>query len=88
MEQFVFYLYHTFHIPLHYEEITWGRIVRLLLSFRLINRELYPVALEICNYLRVPPVEGEVKILRQWAVRKVGYRILRFTGVQQLNCFS
>jgi hypothetical protein len=29
------------------------------------------VALEICNYLRVPNVDGEVKILRQWAIKKV-----------------
>ena len=40
-------------------------------SCRLINRELYPLALETCNYLRVPPIDGEVKILRQWAMRKV-----------------
>ena len=40
-------------------------------DFRLINRELYPLALEVCNYLRVSPVDGEVKILRQWAIRKV-----------------
>jgi hypothetical protein len=42
-----------------------------VLTDRLINRELYPVALEICNYLRVPNVDGEVKILRQWAIKKV-----------------
>ena len=38
---------------------------------RLTNRGLYPLALEICDYLKVSPVEGEVKILRQWAMRKV-----------------
>jgi hypothetical protein len=32
---------------------------------------LYPVALEICNYLKVPHIDGEIKILRQWAMRKV-----------------
>ena len=39
---------------------------------RLINRGLYPLAMEICSYLKVPPVDGEVKVLRQWAMRKVG----------------
>ena len=46
-----------------------------ILFFRLINRELYPVALEICNYLRVPNVDGEVKILRQWAIKKVSVSV-------------
>ena len=38
---------------------------------RLINRGLYQLALEICNYLRLAPANGEVKVLRQWALRKV-----------------
>lgn len=38
---------------------------------RLINRGLYQMAFEICKYLKIPPVQGEVKILRQWAMRKV-----------------
>ena len=38
---------------------------------RLINRGLYPLAVEICSYLKLPPEEGEVKVLRQWALRKV-----------------
>lgn len=39
--------------------------------YRLINRGLYPLAVEICSYLKLPPEEGEVKVLRQWALRKV-----------------
>ena len=39
--------------------------------YRLTNRGLYPLALEVCNYLKIPALEGEVKILRQWAMRKV-----------------
>jgi len=38
---------------------------------RLINRGLYPLALEICNYLSIAPANGEVKVLREWALRKV-----------------
>ncbi len=38
---------------------------------RLINRGLYAHALEICNYLNIPSAKGEVKVLRQWSLRKV-----------------
>jgi len=41
---------------------------------RLINRGLYPVAMEICKYLKIPPANGEVKILREWALRKVVFK--------------
>ncbi len=41
---------------------------------RLINRGLYAHALEICNYLNIPSAKGEVKVLRQWSLRKVRAR--------------
>jgi len=44
----------------------------IILILRLINRGLYPLALEICNYLSIAPANGEVKVLREWALRKVG----------------
>lgn len=37
----------------------------------LINRGLYPQAMEVCTYLKIPPGIGEVKVLRSWALRKV-----------------
>ncbi len=40
-------------------------------AIRLINRGLYPLAMEICKYLKIPPANGEVKILKEWALRKV-----------------
>jgi len=43
----------------------------LMWLYRLTNRGLYPLAIEICSYLKVTPVEGKVKVLRQWAMRKV-----------------
>ena len=36
------------------------------------------MAFEICKYLKIPPVQGEVKILRQWAMRKVWKMSLLF----------
>ena len=71
---------HTSHPP---------RSCLCLLSFnllsmymcRLINRGLYPLAVEICSYLKLPPEEGEVKVLRQWALRKVHVCIWWWTSL-------
>ena len=38
---------------------------------RLIYHGLYHLALEICDFLKIPPSEGAVKVLRNWALRKV-----------------
>ena len=38
---------------------------------RLTNHRQYAVALEICNYLKLPSDVGEVKVLTQWALHKV-----------------
>ena len=42
-----------------------------LFTNRLINCGLYPHALEIYSYLKISPASGEVKVMRQWALRKV-----------------
>lgn len=47
------------------------RLSRGVLIDRLVNNGLYPLALEICNYLKIPPNAGEAKVLRQWALNKV-----------------
>lgn len=59
----------------------------IILILRLINRGLYPLALEICNYLSIAPANGEVKVLREWALRKVGtwYSIVSEQNVQWIN---
>ena len=49
---------------------------------RLINHRLYPLALEICNYLKIPSNAGEVKVLKQWALGKVGRSILFYMITQ------
>ncbi|XP_064405910.1 vacuolar protein sorting-associated protein 16 homolog isoform X2 [Halichondria panicea] len=54
--------------------ITFRQYYRLstgVLIDRLINRGLYPLAMEICKYLKIPPANGEVKILKEWALRKI-----------------
>ena len=64
----------------------------ILPSCRLINRGLYQLAMEICVYLKLPPVQGEVKVLRQWAMRKVGVAVATgndcFDGILFLSPLS
>lgn len=45
--------------------------VQCVLCCRLINRSLYPLAMEVCNYLKIPALSGEAKVLKQWALCKV-----------------
>ena len=41
------------------------------LSARLVLRRLYPLAIQICEYLRLPEVQGVSRILAHWACYKV-----------------
>lgn len=38
---------------------------------RLVLRRLYPLAIQICEYLRLPEVQGVSRILAHWACYKV-----------------
>jgi len=38
---------------------------------RLISRRLYPLAIAICDYLKLSPVEGKSRVLGHWACYKV-----------------
>lgn len=40
------------------------------LSARLVLRRLYPLAIQICEYLRLPEVQGVSRILAHWACYK------------------
>ena len=53
--------------------IRYSRISHGVLIDRLISRGIYPLALEVCNYLNIPSASGQAKVLRQWAIRTVLY---------------
>ena len=38
---------------------------------RLTNRELYPLAIALCGFLKYSPDEGEIPVLMHWARKKV-----------------
>ena len=39
--------------------------------FRLIHRRLFPLALEVAQFLQLPPAEGKSRVLAHWAIYKV-----------------
>jgi hypothetical protein len=36
----------------------------------LLARRLFPLAIEICEYLKLPPAEGKNRVLGHWACYK------------------
>eukprot|EP00069_Balaena_mysticetus_P012496 bmy_07660T0 len=53
-------------IKYRYKQLT----IQVLLD-RLVLRRLYPLAIQICEYLRLPEVQGVSRILAHWACYKV-----------------
>ena len=40
-------------------------------SLRLVYRQFYPLAIEICRYLKIPDYQGVSRVLKHWASCKV-----------------
>uniref|UniRef100_A0A3B3R9I6 Vacuolar protein sorting-associated protein 16 homolog n=1 Tax=Paramormyrops kingsleyae TaxID=1676925 RepID=A0A3B3R9I6_9TELE len=60
---------YTVGIPLtlqQYKQMT----VQVLID-RLVYRKLYPLAIEICRYLKIPEYQGVSRVLKHWACCKV-----------------
>uniref|UniRef100_A0A4W5LH68 Vacuolar protein sorting-associated protein 16 homolog n=1 Tax=Hucho hucho TaxID=62062 RepID=A0A4W5LH68_9TELE len=63
---------YTVGIPLthtQYKQMT----VQVLID-RLVYRKLYPLAIEICRYLKTPEYQGVSRVLKHWACCKVRWR--------------
>ncbi|XP_021110634.1 vacuolar protein sorting-associated protein 16 homolog isoform X2 [Heterocephalus glaber] len=56
-------------IPLTYSQ--YKQLTIQVLLDRLVLRRLYPLAIQICEYLRLPEVQGISRILAHWACYKV-----------------
>lgn len=56
-------------IPLTYTQ--YKQLTIEVLLDRLVLRRLYPLAIQICEYLRLPEVQGVSRILAHWACYKV-----------------
>uniref|UniRef100_G1RCU1 Vacuolar protein sorting-associated protein 16 homolog n=1 Tax=Nomascus leucogenys TaxID=61853 RepID=G1RCU1_NOMLE len=56
-------------IPLTYSQ--YKQLTIQVLLDRLVLRRLYPLAIQICEYLRLPEVQGVSRILAHWACYKI-----------------
>jgi len=72
---------HCLFVYIHTDPVFLNIFLRLekltmpVLIDRLVLRKLFPYAIKICEYLKVPDAEGKSRILAHWACYKV---ILRF----------
>uniref|UniRef100_A0AAV2MHR4 Vacuolar protein sorting-associated protein 16 homolog n=1 Tax=Knipowitschia caucasica TaxID=637954 RepID=A0AAV2MHR4_KNICA len=53
---------------------------------RLVHRRLYPLAIEICRYLKIPEFQGVSRVLRHWASCKVQQTDLSDEAVARVVC--
>lgn len=56
-------------IPLTLPQL--NALSRPVLIDRLIQRRLFPLALQVCEFLQLPPAEGRSRVLAHWAIYKV-----------------
>ncbi|CAB1327603.1 unnamed protein product [Coregonus sp. 'balchen'] len=71
---------YTVGIPLthtQYKQMT----VQVLID-RLVYRQLYPLAIEICRYLKTPEYQGVSRVLKHWACCKPDESIARAVSVK------
>uniref|UniRef100_A0A7N8WQ14 Vacuolar protein sorting-associated protein 16 homolog n=1 Tax=Mastacembelus armatus TaxID=205130 RepID=A0A7N8WQ14_9TELE len=53
---------------------------------RLVYRQFYPLAIEICRYLKIPDYQGVSRVLKHWASCKVQQKDLSDTAIAQVIC--
>ncbi|KAK7877787.1 hypothetical protein WMY93_031547 [Mugilogobius chulae] len=53
---------------------------------RLVHRKLYPLAIEVCRYLKIPDFQGVSRVLRHWASCKVQQTELSDDVVARVVC--
>lgn len=57
------------------------------LSLRLVYRQLYPLAIKVCHYLKIPDYHGVSRVLRHWASCKVRH-LTWLQGCLSRVCFG
>uniref|UniRef100_A0A3Q3XGA3 Vacuolar protein sorting-associated protein 16 homolog n=1 Tax=Mola mola TaxID=94237 RepID=A0A3Q3XGA3_MOLML len=53
---------------------------------RLVYRQFYPLAIEICRYLKIPDYQGVSRVLKHWASCKVQQKDLSDEAIAQAVC--
>ncbi|XP_034035762.1 vacuolar protein sorting-associated protein 16 homolog [Thalassophryne amazonica] len=55
---------------------------------RLVYRQFYPLAIEICQYLKIPDYQGVSRVLRHWASCKVQQKDLPDEAIARAVCLK
>merc|ERR1719208_630809 len=66
-------------LPLTLPQLT--KLTTPVLLDRLIQRRLFPLALEVAQFLQLPPAEGKSRVLAHWAI----YKVVRFVKKKYSN---
>ncbi|KAM9700069.1 vacuolar protein sorting-associated protein 16 homolog isoform 2-T3 [Menidia menidia] len=55
---------------------------------RLVYRQFYPLAIEICRYLKIPDYQGVSRVLKHWAACKVQQKDLSDEAIARAVCIK
>ncbi|CAG01327.1 unnamed protein product [Tetraodon nigroviridis] len=73
-------------LPLTYPQ--FKHLTLPVLIDRLVYRQLYPLAIKVCHYLKIPDFHGVSRVLRHWAVCKVQQKDLSDEAIAQAVCLK
>uniref|UniRef100_A0A671T924 Vacuolar protein sorting-associated protein 16 homolog n=1 Tax=Sinocyclocheilus anshuiensis TaxID=1608454 RepID=A0A671T924_9TELE len=74
---------YTVGIPLSHTQ--FKQMTIQVLIDRLVYRKLYPLAIEVCRYLKTPEYQGVSRVLKYWACYKVCVCVYLFTPLKKKN---
>ncbi|MEQ2207092.1 hypothetical protein XENOCAPTIV_007158 [Xenoophorus captivus] len=73
-------------MPLTHTHLFPTLVSPVLLSLRLVYRQFYPLAIEICRYLKIPDYQGVSRVLKHWASCKVQQKDLTDEAIARAVC--
>ncbi|KAM4559885.1 vacuolar protein sorting-associated protein 16 homolog isoform 2-T2 [Odontesthes bonariensis] len=71
-------------MPLTYTQ--FKQMTLQVLTDRLVYRQFYPLAIEICRYLKIPDYQGVSRVLKHWASCKVQQKDLSDEAIARALC--
>ncbi|XP_068612430.1 vacuolar protein sorting-associated protein 16 homolog [Brachionichthys hirsutus] len=73
-------------LPLTYTQ--FKHLTLQVLIDRLVYRQFYPLAIEICRYLKIPEYQGVSRVLKHWASCKVQQKDLSDEAIARAVCLK
>ncbi|XP_029370649.1 vacuolar protein sorting-associated protein 16 homolog isoform X3 [Echeneis naucrates] len=68
------------------DTVQFKQMTLQVLIDRLVYRRLYPLAIEICRYLKIPDYQGVSRVLKHWASCKVQQKDLSDEAIARAVC--